>query len=209
MDIRNQAGTRGLKLAASRGTAVVVMEPILGGRLACAPEKVRRIWERSKTGRSPADWALQWLWNQPEVAVVLSGMSSLEQVRENIQSAEASAVGILGERELELVRQVRRCYQKLAPIPCTSCDYCMPCPHGVNIPQNLRIYNQGIMYENEASSRRDYSFVPEAARASACIQCRECEEKCPQKILISEWMPKVHASLGEGKRRSEADEDRA
>jgi predicted aldo/keto reductase-like oxidoreductase len=144
MDIRNQAGTRGLKLAASGGAAVVVMEPILGGRLAFAPEGVRRIWERSEIRRSPVDWALQWLWNQPEVAVVLSGMSTFAQVRENINSAEASAVGLLDDKELELVRQVRRSYEKLAPIPCTRCGYCMPCPHGVNIPQNLRIYNQGI-----------------------------------------------------------------
>jgi len=198
MDIRNQAGVKGLKRAASKGTAVVVMEPILGGRLVFAPEPVRKIWERSRVKRSPVDWALQWLWNQPEVAVVLSGMSTLEQVKGNLQSAEASGVGNLFEQELDLVREVRKSYEKLSPIPCTRCGYCMPCPHGVNIPDNLTIYNQAIMYENAESARREYTFIPEAARASACTQCRECEEKCPQKILISEWMPQVHASLGEG-----------
>jgi hypothetical protein len=199
MDVRNQAGARGLKYAASRGIAVVVMEPILGGKLATPPPSIQKIFERGQTRRTPADWALQWLWNQPEVTVVLSGMSTFQQVVENVESAESGRTGVLDQSELELIREVRRRYQKLAPIPCTRCGYCMPCPQGVDIPENLTLYNEGLMYGRPNLARRQYGFVAEAARSTSCVQCRECEPKCPQSILISEWMPRVSEVLAEGR----------
>jgi len=199
MDVRNQAGTRGLKYAASRGMAVVVMEPILGGKLACPPPSIQRVLERGQIKRSAADLALQWVWNQPEATVVLSGMSTFQQVVENLQSADSAGIGALKEQEQELIREVRRRYRKLAPIPCTRCGYCMPCPNGVDIPQNLTLYNEGRMYGRPDLARRQYGFIAEKARSAACIQCRECEPKCPQGILISEWMPKVSQVLAEGR----------
>jgi predicted aldo/keto reductase-like oxidoreductase len=200
MDIETQAGTRGLRYAASKGLAVVIMEPVKGGRLVDPPDPIRQIWATASGQRSPADWALQWVWDQPEVSVVLSGMSTMQQVEENVASAAASGVGSLSAEELELFDQVRTVYKELCPIPCTHCDYCMPCPNGVNIPRNFAVYNQGVMYDKPDQARRGYNnFMPEEERAAVCIQCRECEDKCPQSILISEWMVVVHEVLGEGK----------
>jgi predicted aldo/keto reductase-like oxidoreductase len=199
MDVRNQAGTKGLKYAASKGIAVVVMEPILGGKLANPPPSIQKIFERAETKRRAADWALQWLWNQPEVTVVLSGMSTFQQVAENLESADSGEIGVLDQQGLELIREVRRRYKKLGPIPCTQCGYCMPCPHGLDIPQNLTLYNEGLMYGRPDLARREYGFIAEKARSTACTQCRECEPKCPQNILISEWMPQVSEVLAEGR----------
>ena len=199
MDIENQAGTKGLKYAASKGLAVVIMEPILGGRLVNPPQPIQHLWDTAAKKRAPADWALQWLWNQPEVSVVLSGMSTMQHVEENVASADASKVGALTEEELALVAQVSEEYRELCPIPCTKCGYCMPCPNGVNIPRNFEIYNEGVMYDKPDHVRQAYNqWFPEPERADKCIQCRECEEKCPQEIPISEWMPLVHEVLGEG-----------
>jgi hypothetical protein len=134
------------------------------------------------------------------VSVVLSGMSTMAHVKENVASAEASAINALTDEELALIERVREAYAKLCPIPCTKCGYCMPCPNDVDIPRNFEVYNQGVMYEKPEQARHTYNnFVDEENRASACIQCRECEEQCPQNILISEWMPIVHEVLGEGR----------
>jgi len=199
MDVEHQAGTRGLKYAASRGLAVVVMEPLLGGKLVHPPQSIQKLWDGAAHQRTPVDWALQWLWNQPEVSVVLSGMSTMEQVEENVASADASGVGRLEAEDLALVDEVRELYRELCPIPCTECGYCMPCPNGVNIPRNFHLYNQGVIYEKPELARGSYGYVSPEQQASACVQCGECEELCPQGIPISEWMPSVHEVLGEGK----------
>jgi predicted aldo/keto reductase-like oxidoreductase len=199
IDIENQAGTKGLQYAASKGLAVVIMEPLLGGKLVAPPDPIQAIWDAAPVQRTPADWALQWLWNQPEVSVVLSGMTTMQHVEENVASASTSGVNTLTEEELALFSQVRAKYNELCPIPCTNCGYCMPCPNGVDIPRNLGAYNEGPMYGKPDAARGSYGWIPEDARASACIQCRECEDKCPQSIPISEWMPIVHEVLGEGK----------
>ncbi len=199
MDVKNQAGTEGLQYAAAKGLGVVIMEPILGGRLVNPPQPIQALWNDSPVKREAADWALQWLWNQPEVSVVLSGMSTMQQVVENVASAASSRVGSFSPQELAIIDQVRVRYQELCPIPCTKCRYCMPCPNGVDIPGNFAVMNEGIMYDKLDASRQHYTqWMPEPARADACIQCRECEEKCPQHILISEWMPVIKAVLGEG-----------
>jgi len=199
MDVEEQAGTKGLKYAASKGLAVVVMEPIRGGRLVNPPPPVQELWDSAPKKRTPADWALQWVWNHPEVSVVLSGMSTMEQVKENVASAEVSGPNKLTEEELALIARVRERYRELCPIPCTKCEYCMPCPNGVNIPRNFEIFNEGVMYNRIEDARRMYERLPEEERASACVQCLQCEELCPQQIPISEWMVRVHEVLGEGK----------
>ncbi len=198
MNEDEQAGTRGLEYAAAQGLAVVVMEPLLGGRLVNPPAEVQALWDTAPIPRAPVHWGLQWLWNKPEVSLALSGMSTMQQVQQNIELAGQSAVGLLSPEELALVGRVRDRYRELCPIPCTQCRYCMPCPNGVDIPRNFEVFNVGIMYNTLTEARRHYQRILEEARASACIQCRLCEEKCPQSIPISEWMPLVHQVLGEG-----------
>lgn len=192
-----QAGTRGLEYAAGRGVAVAVMEPLLGGCLVNPPASVQRVWDESGTARTPAEWALQWLWHKPEVSVVLSGMSTMAQVEENLGSAGRSAVGSLTAGDLELVRRVREAYEAVSVVPCTRCGYCMPCPEGVDIPGNLQLYNDALVFGgNQAVLNRNlYNGMAENARASACVACRTCEEGCPQGIEISELMPKVQEAF--------------
>ena len=204
MDIDNQAGTEGLKYAASRGLGIVVMEPILGGRLVDPPEPVQNIWDSSPVKRSPVDWSLQWIWDQPEVSVILSGMSTLQQVQENIASAARSAVGVFGEADQAVIARARQAYQDLSVIPCTRCEYCLPCPNEINIPQLFAMFNNGKMYNKACYMRESYQrWVPEGKRAGDCVACRECESKCPQQILISEWMVKVDEVLAQGKSYAE------
>ena len=198
MDINNQAGTKGLRYAASKGLAVVIMEPILGGRLVNPPQSVQDLWDGAPIQRKPADWALQWLWNQPEVSVVLSGMSTMQHVTENVESASNSGVDILAAEELAIVDRVRAKYEELCPIPCTKCEYCLPCSVELKIPNLFDILNRATMYNKFDEARRRYERMSDEEKASACIQCRECEDKCPQSIPISEWMIVVHDVLGEG-----------
>ena len=175
----------------------VFMEPLRGGQLAqTPPETVARLWAMAAQQRSPADWALQWVWNQPEVSLLLSGMSAMQHVMENVASAERSGVGQLTEAELTLIKGVRAAYQTLSPIPCTDCKYCMPCPNGVNIPGIFEIYNSALMYGHLENARAAYHWVGKEHQADQCIECGECEEKCPQGISIIEWLKKAHALLG-------------
>ena len=197
MDTENQAGTRGLKLAAGKGLAVVVMEPLMGGRLADPPQDVRDAMESFTLHRSPVEWAFQWLWDQPEVSVVLSGMSTMKQVEENLVSADRSGVGSFSAAEQAMIADVRDKYIKRIVIPFSKCNYCMPCPNGVWIPANFEFFNFAHLYDNVADAQFRYKiFLTEAQRASACIACGQCEELCPQKIAISEQMAKVAVLLG-------------
>jgi hypothetical protein len=202
-----QAGTAGLRYAAAKGLAIVVMEPLLGGKLARPPEAVQRVFAEAGSKHPPADLALQWLWNKPEVTVALSGMSSMVQLQENLASVERSGVGSLSAADAALVERVRAAYEGLSAVPCTSCGYCLPCPQGVEIPRNLGLLNNGLTFDL-GEARQRYLYVGPPGRqqpadprilASSCIACRQCEDKCPQHILISEWMPIVHSVLAEGK----------
>ena len=195
MDVNNQAGTEGLRYANARGLGVVVMEPLLGGRLVNPPQPVQALWDTAPVQRSAADWALQWLWNQPEVSVVLSGMSTMQQVEENLISGSHARTEQFDENDLALVEKVRVQYNELCQVPCTHCDYCQPCPNKVNIPRIFEIYNQASMYNIIDAMRRDYERMPMEERADMCLACQECEEKCPQHIQISTWMPIVHEAL--------------
>jgi len=200
MDIENQAGTEGLQYAAAQGLGVVIMEPLLGGKLARDIPALHPLWESAPVQRTPAEWALQWLWNQPEVSVILSGMSTMQQVEQNVASAAASGVGSLNSTELDLISAVREQLQKLSPIPCTSCEYCLPCPNGVQIPRNFAIYNEAAMYGDIEGARNGYKYwISDEGKAAQCIQCQECEPKCPQKIQISDWMPVIEEVLGLGR----------
>jgi uncharacterized protein len=191
-----QAGTEGLRYAVGKGLAVAVMEPLMGGNLVNPPPSIRALWDKAPRGRTPAEWALQWVWNKPEVSVVLSGMSSMAHVQENLAAAERSAVGSLSAPELSIVSQVAAAYEKLRPIPCTQCGYCMPCSSGVNIPRVLEIYNKGVCFSNMQEARREYGWVKASERAGACTECLECEGTCPQDVPVHEWMQRISRELG-------------
>jgi uncharacterized protein len=201
MDIEFQAGTAGLHYAAEKGLAVVVMEPLRGGALSKEPPaSVKKILKDAGIQCSSADLALQWLWNQPEVSVVLSGMTAMPHVVENVASADHSGIGRMNANELAVVEGIREEYRKLSPIPCTGCAYCMPCPSGVDIPHAFAQYNDAIMYDDPRTARFRYRQVPKGSWADNCVECLECEEKCPQEIKISEWLKKVHEFLGPQKK---------
>jgi predicted aldo/keto reductase-like oxidoreductase len=199
MDVDFQAGRRGLEYAAGKGLAVVVMEPLRGGRLCKEPPApVARVWETAPQKRTPAEWGLLWVWNHPEVSVALSGMSTMEQVKENIATADSSAPNKLAPEGLSFIKRVGEAYQRLNPIPCTSCGYCLPCPNGVDIPKVLKMYNETIMYDDLQGGQSRYrnpDIIKEEQRADRCLECSTCLEACPQKIPITEWLKKAHALL--------------
>ncbi|MEJ2101477.1 MAG: aldo/keto reductase [Desulfobacterales bacterium] len=200
VDIEYQAGTRGLQYAADKGLAVVIMEPLRGGQLTHkVPPSVSELWESTTVQRTPADWALQWIWNHAEVSMVLSGMTTMQQVFENLHSADCSGAGMLSEEELAIVEKVREEYRRLTPVPCTHCRYCMPCPNGVEIVDILNYYSDAIIYDNPGAPRFLYRNLPADKQADNCVECFECEEKCPQGISIAEYLKKAHAWLGEKK----------
>ncbi len=184
MDENYQAGIRGLKYAASKGLAVAIMEPIAGGLLAVKPPKeIEDIWNKVKIRRTPAEWALQWVWNHPEVSVVLSGMSTMEQVVENVKSANRSRK--LTKEESNLISQVKNKYSEYGVIGCTGCRYCMPCPNDVEISTIFSLYNEYFMKSRDDSVIAKYkdSVSPDKG-AKKCAKCGQCEEKCPQQLAI-------------------------
>ncbi len=202
VDVNYQAGRKGLKLAADRGLAVVVMEPLRGGRIAKnpPPASVARMWEKSDRNWSPAAWAFHWLWDQPEVSTALSGMSKMIEVEENLETASGSTVEKLTAEDHALIEKVREVYFSLAPIPCTECEYCLPCPSGVAIPRIFNIYNDSVAYEAWNNGRNSYNeFIKAEARADKCVECGECEEACPQNIKIMDWLARAHEMLAKPK----------
>ncbi len=199
MDHRYQAGVAGLKYAADRGLAVAIMEPLRGGNLALnVPDEVREIWASSGVEWSPAEWALRWLWNLPEVSVVLSGMSTLDQIKENIGAAGAARPGCLTPDQIALVDRVREFYEERTRVSCTDCEYCMPCPQGVEIPMMFGLYNKGAMYGDWNAARRSYSRLLQGEKgAPTCEECGQCESACPQDIAIPQVLKEAHKTLAE------------
>lgn len=195
MDVDYQAGRRGVEYAVDKGLGVVVMEPVRGGRLARPPAPVSRVWEGAAVKRSPAEWALLWVWNQPEVSLALSGMSTMQQVVENVAVADLGRPGILTPEDMAVIDLVREGYKALAPIPCTTCGYCIPCASGVDIPRILEMYNDAVMYDNLRTARFGYRGLKEEQRADRCTKCGECMEACPQEMDIPEWLEKAHKLL--------------
>jgi predicted aldo/keto reductase-like oxidoreductase len=197
LDEENQAGTAGLQYAAAKGLGVTVMEPLRGGCLTDKlPESVLEAWKKSPVKRSPAQLALRWVMNHPEVSVVLSGMSTMQQVEENIQTACNSAPGSLTTEEADMVEFARKTMQSMIQVNCTGCRYCMPCPAGVNIPENFGIYNSAFLFGSPESAKEAYfSRLDEKARASTCVTCGRCEKLCPQHIAIRQELKKVRAAF--------------
>jgi len=197
LDRQYQACESGLEAAAAQGTSVVVMEPLRGGNLAGpVPRTVQDLWDRAPKRRTAAEWALRWVWNHPDVGVVLSGMGTQEQVDENLATAATARAGALTPEELTLVDQAEKAYRSLIQVGCTACRYCMPCPHGVDIPANFTAYNSYHMFDRSPGARGAYQWIAAGARADQCVRCGACTPQCPQGIAIPEVLAQVAQTLG-------------
>ncbi|MBR1797915.1 MAG: aldo/keto reductase [Clostridiales bacterium] len=198
IDETTQAGVAGLKAAAQKGVPVVIMEPLRGGKLAELPEGARDKVNANARGWSPAEWAFRWLWNQPEVTCVLSGMNSEQMVLENCKSASEAQAGEFTEEDFELIESIKEEIRKTTKVNCTGCRYCMPCPQGVDIPGVFRCYNH--MY-SEGKSRGRTEFIQSIALQdnpglpSLCIGCGKCERHCPQNIEIIKTLKEADRRL--------------
>ena len=185
MDINNQAGTRGLELAGSKGIPVVIMEGLFGGRLANAPDNVQALYDRFPVKRSAVEWAFRWLCNHPAVSVVLSGCNEAEQIEENLQIFDTVEPGIMNAEELKLIDDVRAAYISRTKIGCTGCRYCMPCPNGVNIPGVFSVWNNVSLYNVDPKSDWQYNnIIKQESGADRCVGCGACEAACPQHLNI-------------------------
>ena len=207
-----QATTEGLEYAHKKGIAVVIMEPLKGGSLANPPQEILNEMNKVKNKRTPVDWALKFLWNKPEISTVLSGMSSKKMVQENCNSADQSGIKSLSTQDEKIIQQLSTIYAKKIVIPCTACRYCMPCPAGVNIPQNFACLNNVSLETSlirRFLARRDYRKLQNSKKkvdinnpngnATLCIKCNLCVEKCPQEINIPVELDKVKKILGKRK----------
>jgi uncharacterized protein len=189
--------------AASKNVAVMVMEPLRGGMLAGnLPKDVEAIYEKAGEDRSAASWALRWVWDHPEVTVVLSGMNDENHIAENIRTCEDALPGRMSDGEKDVLARVASCYQRLMKVGCTGCGYCMPCPAGVNIPQCFSLYNTYYMGGSRLFVRGMYGlslmgvFTGQRADASRCRECGKCQKACPQKIPIMHELKSVNRILG-------------
>lgn len=192
LDETNQAGKAGLQYAASKGLGIIVMEPLRGGSLARAPTKeIQAIWDEASVKRSPAEWALRWVWDHPEVTVVLSGMNDERHIEENLRVADEALPGSMTEDELALVKRVKDAYLKLMKVGCTGCHYCLPCPSGVNIPACFEYYNN-LSLGNPLMAKINYLIhvnggldgTGKKGKASQCRNCNKCVKACTQHIDI-------------------------
>ena len=197
LDEKNQAGTEGMEYAARKELGIVVMEPLRGGTLGRKqPDEVLKIWNEADVKRSPAEWALRWVWNHPEVTVVLSGMNEEAHIEENLRIADEAFPYSLTEKELLLVKRVETAYRGLTRAGCTGCRYCMPCPSGVDIPgcfeayDILKVFNE-VDHARWIYARNLASLHTDPASASLCEECGKCLEKCPQHIPIPDLLKEV------------------
>lgn len=193
MDENYQAGKEGLKYAAEKGLGIVIMEPLRGGSLTRnIPQDVKAIWDKAEIKRTPAEWGFKFLWNHPEVSVVLSGMNEIQQIEENIKSAEDAYPNSLTEKEVALINKVKEIYESRIKVNCTNCKYCMPCPFGIDIPSNFECLNEASIYGDIEASRNKYnSSLKSSQKASNCKECGKCEEACPQHIQIRKMLKEV------------------
>ncbi|MCI9198072.1 MAG: aldo/keto reductase [Lachnospiraceae bacterium] len=199
MDETSQAGVEGLRYAHAKGLPVIVMEPLRGGRLVdLLPESAKELFRKDTQGRTAAELAFKWLYDQPEVTCVLSGMDSLKTVEQNLKTAAEALPGCMTDLDRKLLEQVKKEIEKYVKIGCTGCGYCMPCPSGVDIPGTFRCYN--AMYtEGKKSGRRDYmqctAMRQNPSSASQCIQCGKCETHCPQHLEIRKGLKTAAGEL--------------
>jgi len=201
LDDRFQAGTEGLEYAAAKGLGVIAMEGLRGGLLgANVPPEVQSVWDRADTRRSPAEWALRWIWNRPEIQVNLSGMNDEKHIDENLRIADEAHPNSLTHSELDLVRRAAEAYRSLMKSDCTGCQYCLPCPAGVAIPDCLKAYNDRYALRDKRAGLTYALFVGGAftgksALASQCTECGTCLPRCPQNVPIPDLLKEVAAEF--------------
>ncbi|MFT8314116.1 MAG: aldo/keto reductase [Clostridium sp.] len=197
LDENYQAGREGLEYAANKGLGIAIMEPLRGGKIVKSlPDKAVSAFNEADVKRSPAEWALRWVWNHPEVSVVLSGMNVMDNINENIRVANEAKANSLTEKELAIIDKVKNAFEERIKVNCTACEYCMPCPSGVNIPKNFTIYNEYSLFvnpETEKELKTRYSSLKPEERASKCVACGKCESHCPQAIKIRQELKNVVA----------------
>ena len=198
LDEHTQAGRTGLQAAAKKGIPVIIMEPLRGGKLVNLPEQAKQVLASHGKGYTPAELGLRWLWNQPEVTCVLSGMTSAEMVSEHIRIASDAAPGHLTAEDMEIVAQIRQIIRQREKVGCTGCRYCMPCPKGVDIPGNFHYYN--LMYmEKKSSARKEFArnmgLRKEPGFATQCVGCGLCEKHCPQHLPIRQKLKEADRDL--------------
>jgi predicted aldo/keto reductase-like oxidoreductase len=197
MDVDHDPGVSGIKYAAMKGLAVVVTEPLRWGRLTKEPPKsVAEVWASLKQKRTLAEWGLRWVWNHPEVSVVVSDMNATEQIVEDVVLADSAEPDSLTVQELVLISKVREAYRKLRPIPCPSCRACMPCPQGIDVPRIFELYNDAIIYNDTKIAQSLY--CGEQHRADNCTECRACENACAKKLAVLDWLKAAHQLLAGG-----------
>lgn len=185
MDENYQAGLEGLKYAKEKGIDVIIMEPVKGGRLAEGPKEFKDIFKKSNTDYSPAQWALRYIYDNPDISLLLSGMSNLEQVKENILLASTMGENNLNNEDKKIIKEAREFLNMRSKIDCTACEYCMPCPENVMIPKIFQLYNNASIYDEYEEQRKDYLELIEIEKdASKCIECGHCESMCPQHLNI-------------------------
>lgn len=199
LDEHSQAGRKGLTMAAAKNIPVVIMEPLRGGRLANQlPKKAVKLFKDSDPNKTPAEWALRWLWDQESVSVVLSGMNSMEMLDENIRIASEVKVNELTKADQEVYRKVVEAINEKVKVSCTACGYCMPCPKGVDIPGSFRCYNASYI-DGFSKGFREYllctTLRKDRSNASLCVECALCEKHCPQEIAIRKELKKVKKRL--------------
>ncbi len=202
LDENNQAGKKGLKKAYNLGIGVVIMEPLRGGALAAkAPDKVKSLLYQYDENRSVAYWSLRFVMNHKEVATVLSGMNLEEHIEENIKVASETKPGSMSEEEHEVIKKVKDLYVELMKVPCTACNYCMPCPFGVDIPAIFNDYNSKYFFGNSKVTRLFYIgkcvglMGDKKSGSNCCTNCGACKKHCPQKINIPEKLKEAHKEL--------------
>lgn len=189
MDRNYQAGVEGMRYAKSKDISMVIMEPIKGGKLSNAPDEILEIWNRSQIKRTPAEWALNWIFNHDEVSVVLSGMSTMEQVMQNIETASKAKANSLTKEEVGLIDEVTDYYKKRIKVGCTGCEYCLPCPQNVAIPSIFQMYNNVYVYGTERESKEAYKRLIDSQKdASQCVECGACQQACPQHLEIIQFL---------------------
>ena len=199
LDEHSQAGRAGLEAAAAKGLPVIIMEPLRGGKLVnLLPPEAKRLFAESPRGWTPAERALRWLWDQPAVTCVLSGMNDLEMIEENCRIADEMQPGALTKEDFALLERVKTAIQQRVKAPCTGCGYCMPCPKGVDIPGAFRCYNE-MFTEHKRTGRREYWQVvglrKEPAFATQCVGCGKCESHCPQHLPIRALLKEADRAL--------------
>lgn len=194
LDEEYQAGREGLEYAAQKGLGIAIMEPLRGGNLVRLPDAASQLLAATDAAKTPAEWALAWVWNHPEVSVVLSGMTTMEQVEENLRIAGRAAAGSLTATELGALREVKQIFRSRIKVPCTACGYCMPCPAGVNIPLCFACYNDHWVFDGSQDAKRRYGLWSKTgAGADKCVECGQCEGHCPQTIAIRQELKNVTA----------------